>query len=128
MKKRILKYLLNSCTRACNYYFSRFTTELAKVAKRVTAVDFIQSYVEKNQETNGHNSHVNFMTADVTELELPNNRLALNFTVSVTDNGTNYSPGGSLSSLRATLNVFNHFVFSLSPAMMLYSAIGFSCT
>jgi len=46
---------------------------LAKLAIKVTAVDFIESYVEKNRELNGHNTHVNFIAADVMELELPNN-------------------------------------------------------
>lgn len=51
----------------------RFTTELAKVAKSVTAVDFIEAYTAQNKETNGHNPHVSFLTADVTELEIPPN-------------------------------------------------------
>lgn len=52
----------------------RFTTELASRAKHVTAIDFMENYISKNIEANGHLSNVSFMTADVTELELPNNR------------------------------------------------------
>jgi len=54
------------------YYlgFRRFTTELAKIAKSVTAVDFIEAYVEENRIANGHLPHVKFLTADVTELEI----------------------------------------------------------
>ncbi|ODM86524.1 Phosphomethylethanolamine N-methyltransferase [Orchesella cincta] len=51
----------------------RFTTELAKLAKKVTAVDFIESYVEKNREVNGHFKNVSFEAADVMELELTDN-------------------------------------------------------
>ncbi|CAG7827813.1 unnamed protein product [Allacma fusca] len=49
----------------------RFTTELAKVSRNVTAVDFIPAYVEQNKKTNGHFGNVKFLAADVTELELP---------------------------------------------------------
>jgi len=54
----------------CFYLFRRFTSELVKVAKKVTAIDFIDAYVEENRKSNGHHAHANFMAADVMELEL----------------------------------------------------------
>ncbi|XP_013395657.2 phosphoethanolamine N-methyltransferase 3 [Lingula anatina] len=49
----------------------RFTTSLAKSSKSVVAVDFIQNFVEKNRETNGHYGNTTFTCADVTQLDLP---------------------------------------------------------
>ena len=44
------------------------------MATHVTAVDFIEAYVEKNKEINGHHKHLKFLAADVMELELPPKR------------------------------------------------------
>lgn len=44
---------------------------MARNAKHLTTVDFMADYVEKNRQRNGHNAHVEFLRADVTELQLP---------------------------------------------------------
>jgi len=44
---------------------------LAPLTSRLTTVDFMQHYVDRNRERNGHYAHVEFLQADVTELELP---------------------------------------------------------
>ncbi|CAH1270367.1 Hypp4323 [Branchiostoma lanceolatum] len=49
----------------------RFTPSLAKQADHVTAVDFVESFIRKNEETNGHLGNIAFLPADVTRLELP---------------------------------------------------------
>lgn len=49
----------------------RYTSHLLTKAAHVTAVDFMQSFVEKNRENNGHHSNVNFIQADVTKLDIP---------------------------------------------------------
>lgn len=53
---------------------SRYTSHLLTKAKHVTAVDFMESFVKKNRENNGHHSNVTFVQADVTKLEIPKNR------------------------------------------------------
>lgn len=53
---------------------SRFTCHLLTKAKHVTAVDFMENFVEKNRQNNGHHSNASFIQADVTKLDLPNNR------------------------------------------------------
>ncbi|MPC17161.1 Phosphomethylethanolamine N-methyltransferase [Portunus trituberculatus] len=49
----------------------RFTSKLATIAGHVTAVDFMEQYIEKNQEENGHFENVAFKCADVTKLDFP---------------------------------------------------------
>lgn len=51
----------------------RFTGHLAKLASRVTAVDFMQNFLDKNREDNGYRGNITFLQADVTHLELPEN-------------------------------------------------------
>ena len=46
----------------------------AKKAKSVTAVDFIEEFIVKNKEDNGHHDHVDFHVADVTHLNKQPNR------------------------------------------------------
>ncbi|XP_048477100.1 phosphoethanolamine methyltransferase [Rhincodon typus] len=53
----------------------RFTGHLAKTAGHVTAVDFMEKFVTKNREVNGHRVNISFLQADITQLELPSNRL-----------------------------------------------------
>lgn len=48
----------------------RYTAELAKEAEHVLAMDFIESAIKKNEETNSHYKNVEFMCADVTSAEL----------------------------------------------------------
>ncbi|XP_063613827.1 uncharacterized protein LOC134787065 [Penaeus indicus] len=49
----------------------RFTARLATVAGHVTAVDFMQEYIDKNEHDNKHMGNINFMCADVTKLDFP---------------------------------------------------------
>ena len=48
----------------------RFTDHLAPRTSRLTTVDFIADYVERNRQRNGHHANVDFIQADVTQLEL----------------------------------------------------------
>ncbi|XP_006655550.1 LOW QUALITY PROTEIN: phosphoethanolamine N-methyltransferase 1-like [Oryza brachyantha] len=48
----------------------RFTGELAKEAGHVLALDFIESVIKKNENTNGHHKNITFMCADVTSADL----------------------------------------------------------
>ncbi|XP_075425983.1 uncharacterized protein LOC142465681 isoform X2 [Ascaphus truei] len=50
----------------------RFTGHIAKLASHVTAVDFMQNFIDKNREDNGYRGNITFVQADVTQLELPN--------------------------------------------------------
>ena len=58
------------------FFFSlrRFTSELAKKAKKVIAVDFMESFLKKNQEENGHMGNIEYIAIDVTKLEQPEER------------------------------------------------------
>lgn len=50
----------------------RFTGDIAGEARHVTAVDFMQSFIDKNKENNGAKfNNIDFVCADVTKLELP---------------------------------------------------------
>lgn len=50
----------------------RFTGDVAKEAHHVTAVDFMQSFTDKNREINGPKfANIDFVCADVTKLDLP---------------------------------------------------------
>nr|XP_057918790.1 phosphoethanolamine methyltransferase isoform X2 [Doryrhamphus excisus] len=51
----------------------RYTSHLLTRAAHVTAVDFMESFVEKNQQSNGHHGNVTFLQADVTKMEVPPN-------------------------------------------------------
>ncbi|XP_034038071.1 phosphomethylethanolamine N-methyltransferase-like [Thalassophryne amazonica] len=53
----------------------RYTTHLLAKAKHVTAVDFMEKFVEKNKLTNGHHTNVTFIHADVTKLDVPPNSI-----------------------------------------------------
>lgn len=53
---------------------SRFTEHLAAHAKQLTTVDFMADYVERNRKRNGHLPHVDFLRADVTELQFPSEK------------------------------------------------------
>ncbi|RUS82646.1 hypothetical protein EGW08_009599 [Elysia chlorotica] len=57
----------------------RFTSELAKTAKKVIAVDFMDSFLKKNEEDNGHMGNIEFIVGDVTKLEQPEESLDLIF-------------------------------------------------
>ncbi|KAG0714966.1 Phosphoethanolamine N-methyltransferase [Chionoecetes opilio] len=49
----------------------RFTSKLATMAGHVTAVDFMEQYIEENRAENGHLNNVTFKCADVTKLTFP---------------------------------------------------------
>ncbi|KAM9377274.1 phosphoethanolamine methyltransferase isoform 2-T2 [Pholidichthys leucotaenia] len=51
----------------------RYTRHLLTRASHVTAVDFMESFVEKNRQDNGHHSNATFIQADVTKLDVPQN-------------------------------------------------------
>ncbi|XP_017289818.1 phosphoethanolamine methyltransferase [Kryptolebias marmoratus] len=55
----------------------RYTSRLLTMAAHVTAVDFMESFVEKNRKDNGHRGNATFIQADVTKLDLP--QLSFNF-------------------------------------------------
>jgi phosphoethanolamine N-methyltransferase len=48
----------------------RFTGELAKVARHVLAMDFMENLIKKNEDTHGHYGNVDFECADVTSANL----------------------------------------------------------
>ncbi|XP_074645085.1 uncharacterized protein LOC141901625 isoform X2 [Tubulanus polymorphus] len=49
----------------------RFTSEIAKTAKSVIAVDFMEQFIETNKGNNGHLENVSFMCADVMQMDIP---------------------------------------------------------
>lgn len=49
----------------------RYTSHLLTKAEHVTAVDFMERFVKKNREENGHHSNAAFIQADVTKLDVP---------------------------------------------------------
>ncbi|XP_063045662.1 phosphoethanolamine methyltransferase [Engraulis encrasicolus] len=49
----------------------RYTCHLIGKAHHVTAVDFMEKFVEKNRETNQHLGNADFLQADVTKLNFP---------------------------------------------------------
>ncbi|XP_074504801.1 uncharacterized protein LOC141775384 [Sebastes fasciatus] len=51
----------------------RYTSHLLTKAGHVTAVDFMESFVEGNRQDNGHHSNATFLQADVTTLDFPQN-------------------------------------------------------
>lgn len=59
---------------SCTCLYSRYTSHLLTKARHVTAVDFMENFVEKNRRNNGHHSNVTFIQSDVTKLEIPKNR------------------------------------------------------
>ena len=57
----------------------RFTGQLAESCKAVTAVDFLQSCIDKNREEHEHFGNVTFRCADVNDLTLPSESATLVF-------------------------------------------------
>ncbi|XP_058016284.1 uncharacterized protein LOC131186578 [Ahaetulla prasina] len=57
----------------------RFTGSLADLARHVTAVDFMGSFLKRNREGNAHRTNVTFLQADVTTLEFPSQSFDLIF-------------------------------------------------
>ena len=57
------------------FFYRRFTGDIARDAHHVTAVDFMQSFTDKNKEVNGAKfNNIDFVCADVTKLEQPHGR------------------------------------------------------
>ena len=54
--------------------FRRFTCRISEQCKTVTAVDFIEKFVDKNRELNEHLGNCRFLQADVAKLQQPINR------------------------------------------------------
>ncbi|XP_016493417.2 phosphoethanolamine N-methyltransferase 1 [Nicotiana tabacum] len=48
----------------------RFTGDLAEKAGQLTALDFVEGVIKKNESINGHHKNVKFMCADVTSPDL----------------------------------------------------------
>ncbi|XP_072840040.2 uncharacterized protein LOC110091757 [Pogona vitticeps] len=57
----------------------RFTGHLAEMARYVMAVDFTESFLNRNQLENGHRPNVAFQQADVTSLVMPSQSFDLIF-------------------------------------------------
>ncbi|XP_062379835.1 phosphoethanolamine methyltransferase isoform X2 [Sardina pilchardus] len=57
----------------------RYTCHLIGKAHHVTAVDFMEKFVEKNREDNSHLGNADFLQADVTQLNFPQNSFDLIF-------------------------------------------------
>jgi len=57
----------------------RFTGYIGKEANSVKAIDFIQKFIDKNKEINGHLNNIVFQQADVTELVIPGNSVDVIF-------------------------------------------------
>ena len=55
---------------SCSYfnYSRRFTKTFAQLAKSVVAVDFMESFLEKNKQENSHYGTVEFLHKDATQL------------------------------------------------------------
>ena len=57
----------------------RFTSDLAKRAQSVIAVDFMQNLISENEVQNNHYGNIDFRCADATLLELPSGSLDVIF-------------------------------------------------
>ncbi|XP_018590166.2 phosphoethanolamine methyltransferase [Scleropages formosus] len=57
----------------------RYTHHLVKKARHVTAVDFMKTFIEKNEKDNSHYGNADFIHSDVTQLELPEKSFDLIF-------------------------------------------------
>lgn len=78
-----LWFKMIDCGTCISFLFShrRFTGDIAEKAHHVTAVDFMQSFIDKNRKNNGAKfDNVDFVCADVTKLDLPKDRYVNVFT------------------------------------------------
>ncbi|XP_051506125.1 uncharacterized protein LOC127413219 [Myxocyprinus asiaticus] len=57
----------------------RYTCHFIGKAHHVTAVDFMENFVEKNRQDNGHHGNVEFIQADVRKLDFPKHSFDLVF-------------------------------------------------
>lgn len=58
----------------------RFTNVIAKKAKKVIAVDFIEKFIEKNRKENSHLGNIEFGCADATKMNYNDNQFNMIFT------------------------------------------------
>ncbi|KAK5966246.1 Phosphoethanolamine N-methyltransferase [Trichostrongylus colubriformis] len=58
----------------------RFTTVLAETARRVHSTDFIESFIEKNQERNAHLGNISYQIGDAVHLQMDEKSVDLVFT------------------------------------------------
>jgi len=82
-REEILSYLphfVNKKVLELGAGIGRYTGYLAGKAESVTAVDFIQEFVNKNAEINGHFGNIEFVQSDVTQLILPSQSYDVIFT------------------------------------------------
>lgn len=54
--------------------FRRFTSQIATQSSHVTTVDFMESFIQKNRDLNKDHNNIEFITADVTKLEMEKGR------------------------------------------------------
>ncbi|XP_051514436.1 uncharacterized protein LOC127418090 isoform X2 [Myxocyprinus asiaticus] len=57
----------------------RYTRHLIGKARHVTAVDFMEKFIEKNRQDNSHRGNAEFIQADVTKLDFPKHSFDLVF-------------------------------------------------
>ncbi|XP_069036450.1 phosphoethanolamine methyltransferase isoform X2 [Lepisosteus oculatus] len=57
----------------------RYTAHLVKKVRHVTTVDFMQKFVDRNRQENGHQGNADFIQSDVTQLRFPDNSFDLIF-------------------------------------------------
>ena len=62
----------------CSY--SRFTGAVARQAKSVLAVDFMEKFLTENKERNKNYNNIEYLPADVTKLDRPTERYLFIFT------------------------------------------------
>ncbi|KAK6051166.1 hypothetical protein COOONC_11329 [Cooperia oncophora] len=58
----------------------RFTTVLAETARWVLSTDFIESFIEKNQERNAHMGNISYQIGDAVHLQMDEKSVDLVFT------------------------------------------------
>ncbi|KAL5231978.1 hypothetical protein ABZP36_030754 [Zizania latifolia] len=77
----VLPYFTGKSVLELGAGIGRFTGELAKEAGHVIALDFIESVIKKNENTNGHYKNITFMCADVASpnLKIEDNSIDLIF-------------------------------------------------
>ncbi|KAG8181111.1 hypothetical protein JTE90_003160 [Oedothorax gibbosus] len=57
----------------------RYTGLLASEAYRVTAVDFMEEYINVNEQNNKRASNITYIAADVLDLQMPNKKQVESF-------------------------------------------------
>ncbi|XP_066970089.1 uncharacterized protein [Macrobrachium rosenbergii] len=89
----------------------RFTTELAKVAHHVTAVDISQSFIEQNQKNNKNFTNITYVCKDVVQLDFPPGSFNLVFSSWILKYLTDEEVSQFLSRILSWLTPGGHFFF-----------------